>query len=65
MAIRKIKEITIEEENFRTEQHESGLNVIRRDPVEPVPIGTHIVMIFKVIGYDKDCDDVQSLSYPD
>jgi len=56
MTIKKIKEITAKEENFRTEQNEFGFHNIRRDSIEPVPIGTHIVMVFKVIGYDKDCD---------
>ena len=29
---------------------------IRRDSIEPVPIGTLIAMIFRVTGYDQDCD---------
>jgi len=56
MSIRKIKEISSEDENFRTEQNEQGFNVIRRDPVEPVPVGTLVVKVFRVVGYDRDCD---------
>jgi hypothetical protein len=29
---------------------------IKRDPVEPVPVGTYVVMVFRVTGYDQDCD---------
>lgn len=57
MAIKRVKEITAEEENFRTEQlPPNNFNVIRRDSIEPVPVGTYVVKIFKVTGYDKDCD---------
>lgn len=53
-----IKQSTTEEENFRVEPR--GMNcrvpVIRRDPVEPVPVGSFIVTCFKVVGYDQDCD---------
>lgn len=28
----------------------------RRDPVEPVPVGSYVVMVFRVTGYDPDCD---------
>jgi hypothetical protein len=28
----------------------------RRDPVEPVPVGTYVAMVFRVTGYDQDCD---------
>ena len=49
--MRLIKRITAEEENFRVEcQH------IRRDSVEPEPIGTIVLIPHRVIGYDKDCD---------
>jgi hypothetical protein len=30
--------------------------MIRRDPVEPEPVGTIVLMAFRVTGYDKDCD---------
>lgn len=51
MAIRKIKEITAKEENFRVEQ-----KMVKRDSIEPVPVGTLIVEMFRIVGYDKDCD---------
>ena len=56
MTIRKIKEITAEEENFRVKQIAAGIGVIRRDPIAPVPVGTLIVKVFRVMGYNKDCD---------
>jgi hypothetical protein len=30
--------------------------VPRRESIEPVPVGTYVVMVFRVTGYDKDCD---------
>ena len=29
---------------------------LRRDPVKPVPEGTYVACIFRVTGYDPDCD---------
>lgn len=29
---------------------------VRRDPVEPVPVGTVVAFAFRVTGYDSDCD---------
>lgn len=29
---------------------------IKRDPIEPEPIGTIILMAFRITGYDPDCD---------
>ncbi len=56
MNIRPVREITEEEENFRTEAVAGGIRVIRRDGVEPEPVGSYIVCVFKIDGYDKDCD---------
>ena len=58
MAIKRIKEITAEDENFRIEPcgNNSEIGHIRRDAVEPVPVGTLIVKIFRITGYDKDYD---------
>lgn len=53
--MRPVREITTEQENFRVEQ-DGIFNVIRRDPVEPEPVGTIIVMAYRITGYDKDCD---------
>lgn len=53
--MRKIREITAEEENFRLETVQ-GFNIIRRDPIEPEPAGTIILIPFKITGYDPDCD---------
>jgi len=58
--MRPVPEITAEQENHRFESladWPGGTAVMsRRDPVEPVPVGTYIVMVFRVTGYDPDCD---------
>lgn len=65
--MRPVREITAEEERFRLEPIEgtrTGMirrdparsGMIRRDPVEPEPVGTIVLMAFRVTGYDKDCD---------
>lgn len=55
-----MREITAEEENFRTVPFAEGPDfravTTRRDSVEPEPVGTYIVMCFRVTGYDPDCD---------
>jgi len=55
--MRPVREITANEENFRVEPI-AGTNagMIRRDSVEPEPVGTLVLMAFRVTGYDKDCD---------
>ena len=53
--MRPVREITAEEENFRVET-KGPFHVIRRDPVEPEPVGTIIMMAFRITGYDRDCD---------
>lgn len=57
--MRPIREITAEEEKFRVEPL-AGTNgkfaTIKRDGVEPEPVGTIVLMAFRVTGYDKDCD---------
>jgi hypothetical protein len=58
--MRPVRAITAEEENFRTVRFASwsggGMVTSRRDPVEPEPVGTYVVMVFKITGYDPDCD---------
>jgi hypothetical protein len=59
--IRRIPEITAEQEHFRlepvfTDLGTAGVVTARRDPVEPVPVGTYVAMVFRVTGYDPDCD---------
>jgi hypothetical protein len=60
MGFRPVPKITAEQENFRTVPLASGpgFNAVmtQRDPVEPVPIGTYVAMVFRVTGYDPDCD---------
>ena len=35
-----------------------GFNAVtsKVDPVERVPVGTYVVKVFRVTGYDQDCD---------
>lgn len=57
--MRKVRKITEEEENFRletTERFGPRVGFVRRDYVEPEPVGTYIAMVFRVEGYTKDCD---------
>ena len=55
--MRLIRNITAEEENFRTEPFAgTSLDIIRRDPIEPEPVGTIVLMAFRVTGYDPDVD---------
>lgn len=57
--MRPVRKITAEEENFRLEPMAPDLlncEVIKRDPLEPEPIGTIILTAFRVTGYDQDCD---------
>ena len=55
--MRPVREITAEEERFRLEPIAgTRAGTIRRDPVEPEPVGTIVLMAFRVTGYDQDCD---------
>jgi len=49
--MKEIKEVTAEAENFRVEN-----GIIRRDSIEPLPVGSIIAVQFQIMGYDKDCD---------
>lgn len=48
------------EDNFRLVPFDvpgrDNIFTTRRDFVEPVPIGTFVAMVFRVTGYDRDCD---------
>lgn len=57
--MKPLPEITDEQENFRMEQipgMRPGVVRFKRDPVEQVPVGTVVAMMFRVTGYDPDCD---------
>lgn len=55
--MRRIREIAAEEEGFRLEPVAgSRLANIRRNAVEPEPVGTIILKPFRIVGYDPDCD---------
>lgn len=53
--MRPVREITADEEDFRLERR-GAFEVIRRDPVEPEPVGTIVLRAFRIAGYDRDCD---------
>ena len=54
--MRPVREITAEEENYRTVNFAKNMYTSKRDPVEPEPVGTIILMAFRITGYDPDCD---------
>lgn len=55
--MRRVPAITPEQENFRVVPVPGlAMTTIRRDPVEPVPVGSYVAVVFRVDGYDKDCD---------
>ena len=65
--MRPVREVTAEEENFRTEplfkpgdpEYSPEFHVFettKRDFVKPEPEGTIVLMAFRVTGYDQDCD---------
>ena len=49
--MRPVRTITSKEENFRVEG-----SFIKRDPIEPEPVGTIILVPFRITGYSPDCD---------
>lgn len=55
--MRSVREITKEEEGHRFVPCKT-IDAItsRRNPVEPEPVGTIVLMAFRVTGYDPDCD---------
>lgn len=55
--MRPVREITAAEENFHLEPVPgAAFASIKRDSVEPEPVGTIVLTAFRVTGYDKDCD---------
>lgn len=53
--MRPAREITEEEENFRIE-NKNGFSVIKRDSIEPEPVGSILIYAFRITGYTPDCD---------
>jgi hypothetical protein len=52
--MRPVRTITAEE-NCRIERR-GAFDVIKRDSVEPEPVGTIVLKAFRIVGYDRDCD---------
>ncbi len=54
--MRPVQDIS-DRENFRLVPLPGGTFVApRRDSIEPEPVGTIVLMAFRVTGYDRDCD---------
>lgn len=55
--MRPVRKISAKEENIRLEPI-AGTHaaLIKRDPIEPEPVGTIVLMAFRITGYDRDCD---------
>lgn len=58
--MKEVPKITAEQENARFVPLAEGTGfhavTIKRDPIQPVPVGTYVVKVFRVTGYDPDCD---------
>jgi hypothetical protein len=54
--VRLPRAISAQEENFRLEPAGGGIGFVRRDPIEPEPVGTIILVPMRIIGYDQDFD---------
>jgi hypothetical protein len=54
--MRPVRRVTPEEEQARTEEFAKGMYFYKVNPVEPEPVGTVVLMAFRVTGYDRDCD---------
>lgn len=48
------------DQNARLEPFAEGAGfnavTVRRDFVKPVPEGTYVAMVFRIVGYGRDCD---------
>ena len=44
------------DDNARVVPLAPGLATLKRDFVPPVPVGTYVVLVARVTGYDQDCD---------
>ena len=55
--MRPVREITVAEENRRMVPF-VGTNMVtsKCDGIEPEPVGTIVLMAFRITGYDPDCD---------
>ena len=52
--MRTVRKIT--DDNCRIVSLNESFDAIKRDYIEPEPVGTIILMVFRITGYDKDCD---------
>jgi len=55
--MRDVRKITPDEEKCRLEpMGVPGMGMFKVDFVKPEPEGTLVIMLFRVTGYDRDCD---------
>lgn len=55
--LRPARQITTEEEGVRPHRHPvDGMSTLVRSPVEVEPVGTYIVGVYEIVGYQPDCD---------
>ena len=55
--MRRIRRVEDAEENARLVPIPgTQANLVMRDPVEPEPVGTVVLLPFRITGYDQDCD---------
>ena len=56
--IRRMKAVSKEEENLQIIPIPGVPNAvtIKVDSIEPLPVGSLIIFMFRITGYDKDCD---------
>lgn len=65
MSIHRLPKVTSEQENHRFVDLMTGAPAVpgetrfitsKVDPIEPLPVGSYVAMVFRVTGYDPDCD---------
>jgi hypothetical protein len=53
--MRLVRDIPPEEEIARVERR-GRFYIVKRNPVEPEPVGTIVLLPFEITGYEQDCD---------
>lgn len=54
--MRRAREITSKEKNYRLVKFAPGCSMFKCDPIKPELIGTIVLKAFRIIGYRPDCD---------
>ncbi len=56
VIVNTVRDITPEEEEFRLEEIAPNMSMVKRNPVELIPVGTIILIPFRIEKYGNDCD---------